>query len=79
VIVGAERITIGDILSDDKLGKIRDMCDIEIFLRGNNEKEVAEKAKKFGFDGVVIVSPKEKVDVPAWGVYPAEGIVKKLG
>lgn len=78
VIVGAERVTIGDIFGDDDLRKIRDMCDIEIFLRGNDEKEAAEKAKKFGFDGVVLVSPKEKVDVAAWGVYPVEGMVKKI-
>jgi len=79
VIAGAEKVTIGDILSDDELGKIRDLCDIEIFLRGNDEEEVADKVKKFGFDGAVLVSPKESVDVPAWGVYPEEGMVKKLG
>jgi len=78
VITGAERITIGDIMGDEELKEIRDMCDVEIFIRGDDGKKAAEKARKFGFDGVVLVSSKEKVDVPAWGVYPEEGMVKKL-
>ncbi len=79
IIVGASRVTIGDIIDDDELKRIRDMCEGELYLRGDNAAEAAEKAGRFGFDGIVIVSPKEKVDVPAWGVYPAEGIIKKLG
>ncbi|MEA2054415.1 MAG: hypothetical protein U9O96_04780 [Candidatus Thermoplasmatota archaeon] len=78
IIVGAKRITVGDIIDDDGLSKIRDMCDGEIFLRGKDEKDVAKKAKKFGFEGIVAVSPKEKVDVPEWGIYLEEGVVKKV-
>ena len=78
VIVGAKRITVGDAMVDKELREIKDMCDIEIFLRGDDARRSAEKVMKFGLDGVVIVSDKGKVDVPAWGVYPEEGIVKKL-
>ncbi len=78
VVVGADKITVGDIMDDEELKKIREMCDGELFLRGKDETETAKKAAELGFDGIVTVSPKEKVDVPSWGIYPAEGIVKKL-
>ena len=36
VVVGAERITIGDVVSDAELKKIREMCDVGLFLRGDD-------------------------------------------
>jgi len=78
VVVGAERITIGDVVSDAELKKIREMCDVGLFLRGDDGVKAAEKAVKFGLDGIVMVSPKGRVDAPAWGVYPTQGVVKKM-
>ncbi len=78
VVVGAERITIGDVMDDEELKKIREMCDIELFLRGDDGVKAAEKAVNLGLDGIVMVSPEGRVDVPAWGVYPAQGIVKRM-
>jgi len=78
VVVGAERITIGDVVSDEELKKIREMCDVGLFLRGDDGVKAAEKAMKFGLDGIVMVSPKGRVDAPAWGVYPTQGVVKKM-
>jgi len=78
VVVGAERITIGDVIGDDELKRIREICDVELFLRGDDGVKAAEKAVKFGLDGIVMVSPKGRVDAPAWGVYPTDGVVKKM-
>ena len=79
VVTGAKIVILRSIMSDASFREIRGMCDIELFLAGR-EKDIIKKAKKFGFDGVILFNEKRKMekDISIWRAYPREGKVIEI-
>lgn len=76
VVTGAKIIILRPVMNDATLRDVRGMCNIELFLAGR-DKDIIKKAKKIGFDGVILFNAKGKVekDISIWGAYPKEGRV----
>ena len=80
VITGAKIVVLRPIMDDDAFREIKRMCEIEIFLADKDVK-IIKKARKFGFDGVVLFNVEGNVenDIPIWIAYPGKRKVIKLG
>jgi len=81
VVSGFERISIWD-MKDENLAEVRDMCEIEIFIGDEDEKEAKRKAIKYGFKGIILEegqregSDGKKMEI--WKIYMNEWMVKRI-
>ena len=79
VVAGAKRITASMLMDTETLREVRNIYEGELYLRGDNQRQVVSWVHKLDLDGAVLLEPSsEELGVPAWGVYPLENVVRKI-
>ncbi|MCD6331012.1 MAG: hypothetical protein J7L80_02280 [Thermoplasmata archaeon] len=78
IVVGAERITVRD-ANSDFLKEIKEICDKEIFLAGNNLKELAKLTKDLEFNGIVLDEEQNFTgELETWKIYLSDETIRRL-
>jgi len=78
IVVGAERITVRD-ANSNFLEKIKEICDKEIFLAGNNLKELAKLTKDLEFNGIVLDEEQSFTgELETWKIYLSDETIRRL-
>ena len=78
IVVGAERITVRD-ANSNFLEKIKEICDKEIFLAGNNLKELAKLTKDLEFNGIVLDEEQNFTgELETWKIYLSDETIRRL-
>ncbi|MDD3492808.1 MAG: hypothetical protein PHU95_03640 [Candidatus Thermoplasmatota archaeon] len=79
VVAGAKRITVGEAMGDESLRSVRDIYEGDLYLRGSDAGRAAATAARLGCEGIVLMQPgKIEWDLPTWGIYPDQQVVKKI-
>ncbi len=78
IVIGANRITIRN-MEEDYLREISEMCEKEIFIAEEDEKEAIKKVRRYGFTGIVLDETQNlKGDVEIWKIYLNEEVVRRI-
>jgi len=79
VVAGAKRVTASLLMGTAVLREVRNLYEGELYLRGADERGMARLVHKLELDGVVLLEPSSgEWEVPAWGIYPREKVVRKI-
>lgn len=78
IVSGVERLTVW-VMDDAHLAELKDMCESEIFLRDDDAKRAAKKAKEYGFSGVVLEGGQSPGDaVETWKIDMDAEVVRRV-
>lgn len=78
IVVGAERITVRN-ADNDFLKEIKEICDKEIFLAGENLKELTKLIKDMGFNGIVLDEEQNFTgNLETWKIYLSDETIRRL-
>ncbi|RLF33406.1 MAG: hypothetical protein DRN07_02670 [Thermoplasmata archaeon] len=78
IVSGVERLTVW-VMEERHLAELRDMCESEIFLRDDDAKNAARKAREYRFRGVILESGQPSGNtVEMWKIDTDAEVVRRV-
>lgn len=79
VVAGAKRITVSETMGEETLHTVRDIYEGKLYLRGEDAGRIAALAERVSCEGIVLMQPGNGTwNLPTWGIYPDQQVVKRI-